>query len=319
MPDPRIVPGEIAQAVVDSLRGAVEPTIELEVARWPAAVEIEGQPDQIEPMLRALVTEAAKALEGRVGAITVTETVVDLDPITAGGPVELEERRYLRLSVGHDGPGLSLERIRGLDQPPAAPASSGVAGADRIMRRHGGAIVVRSRSEGGAQVDLYFPLPLQDPGPAPDSVGYFAYGANLDREHMARTTPGAVALGRAVLPDHRVLIAAAGYATLGPAPGEEVHGFLWRLTPEDERRLDQFEGVPVGLYRKARAMVRTANGEERPVMIYLASDPTPGLAARGYLDQILRAAEALGFPPGYRAALARLPSTPDLLWSGHPT
>ena len=33
MPDPRIVPGEIAQAVVDSLRGVVGPTIELQVDR----------------------------------------------------------------------------------------------------------------------------------------------------------------------------------------------------------------------------------------------------------------------------------------------
>jgi hypothetical protein len=131
---------------------------------------------------------------------------------------------------------------------------------------------------------------------------------------MARTTPEAIALGRATLADRMVVIGAAGYATLVPAPGEVVHGLLWYLTGEDERRLDEFERLPEGIYRKTTDTVRTEAGDEVAAMLYLAVDPTPGIAPAEYIEHILRAAERLDFPVAYRAAIARLPSVPRPSW-----
>jgi hypothetical protein len=157
-------------------------------------------------------------------------------------------------------------------------------------------------------------------GPSDPAGGtvYFAYGANLDRAHMARTAPRATALGPAVLPDHRLAIGAAGYATLVPAAGAEVHGLLWHLTGDDERRLDEFEAVPTGFYRKRRIAVRAVTGEPVDAMVYLAADARPGHPVPGYLERILRSAEALGFPAAYREAIAALAGGPDRRRSGRP-
>jgi PAS domain S-box-containing protein len=157
-------------------------------------------------------------------------------------------------------------------------------------------------------------------GPPNERTGraYFAYGANLDQAHMARTTPGASLLGRATLRGHRIAIAGAGYATLIPSAGDQVEGVLWFLGAADEAQLDRFERVADGLYRKATATVHTPTGDEVTALVYLATDPAPGIAARGYVDQIVRAAGAHGLPPEYCALLARLPSSDASTWSGEP-
>lgn len=137
----------------------------------------------------------------------------------------------------------------------------------------------------------------------------FAYGANMDRDHMARTAPTARRLGVATLGNHRIAIAIAGYGTLVAAPGARVHGLLWDLKPSDEAALDLFEGVPRGFYRKAELEVTDGSGERHRAMIYLAADERPGRAHPAYLAQVAAAAEALGFPADYLAEVASLPVT----------
>ena len=138
---------------------------------------------------------------------------------------------------------------------------------------------------------------------------YFAYGANMDREHMRRTAPAARSLGTARLAGHRIAIGRAGYGTVVPDPAGLVHGVLWDLTPEDEAALDHFEGVADGWYRKE---IREVTGATGPVtaMLYLAADPTPGRASPDYLRQVRAAAAAAGLPLDYQAGLAALPLDP---------
>lgn len=135
---------------------------------------------------------------------------------------------------------------------------------------------------------------------------YFAYGANMDPVPMAQRCPGARRVGLAVLPDHEFQIAAAGYGNATAAAGRTVHGVLWDLPLQDELALDDFEGVPEGLYRKAIASVRTSDGRRVSAMVYLPADPSPGLPRAGYLEGIIPVAESLGFPPDYVAGLRRL-------------
>lgn len=135
---------------------------------------------------------------------------------------------------------------------------------------------------------------------------YFAYGANMDPVHMAEHCPGARRIGLAVLPDHEFRIAREGYGNAAPAPGQEMPGVLWDLTPGDEAALDGFEGVPQGLYRKERATVRASDGGVVPAMLYRPTDAAPGVPRPGYLERIIEVAGELGFPAGYLESLRRL-------------
>lgn len=140
---------------------------------------------------------------------------------------------------------------------------------------------------------------------------YFAYGANMDQVHMATTAPGAVILGPATLPDHRVAIGRCGFGTLVDAPGHLVRGLLWNLTPVDRAALDRFEGVPDGLYHQAERVVLDQHSVPVRAMVYLAADSRPGRAEPSYLAQIVAAARALGFPAEYLSEVGRLPALTD--------
>ena len=134
-------------------------------------------------------------------------------------------------------------------------------------------------------------------------MNYFAYGSNMDVRQMAVRCPAAVILGLASLPAHAFLINTRGVATVIPAHNKAVHGVLWEISPRDEARLDRYEGVASGLYRKDIARVRVKDGTETDALIYLASDVRPGQARSGYMERILEAAEHCRLPETYIATL----------------
>lgn len=123
---------------------------------------------------------------------------------------------------------------------------------------------------------------------------YFAYGANIVAADMARRCPAAREIGTAVVPGWRFILGRRGYATIVPDPAARVVGVLWSLTPACERTLDEFEEVAGALFRRDSIVFA---GE--PSLVYLATDPTPGRPRPGYLEAIITAAEARGFPEDY--------------------
>lgn len=131
------------------------------------------------------------------------------------------------------------------------------------------------------------------------SVLYFAFGSNMVATQMAERCPGAQFIGPAVLGDHRFHIGRRGYGTVAPESGAVVHGVLWELSAGDEAALDVYEGVRHGLYRKVSRPVRTADGADHDAMVYVAADPEPGVAVPAYVEKIVAAAEAHGFPAEY--------------------
>lgn len=128
---------------------------------------------------------------------------------------------------------------------------------------------------------------------------YFAFASNMDVRQMAKRCAGAECLGPATLADHRFRIGLRGYATVVAEPGATVHGVLWSLHPRHEAALDVYEGIRHGLYRKVTHPVRTAQGEERDALVYVAGDPTSGKPVPGYMEQVVAAAEHHGFPAAY--------------------
>jgi gamma-glutamylcyclotransferase (GGCT)/AIG2-like uncharacterized protein YtfP len=130
---------------------------------------------------------------------------------------------------------------------------------------------------------------------------YFAYGANMDVAAMASRCPGSKPLGLAKLPRHRFIISADGYANVARDPRRTVHGLLWELALSDVAALDRFEDVP-RLYAKASQPVVTAKGIRR-ALIYIGRATEAGRPRPGYLDAVVKAAEALAVPAPYLAEM----------------
>lgn len=132
---------------------------------------------------------------------------------------------------------------------------------------------------------------------------YFAYGANMDVPGMASRAPRAKLLGAARLARHRFVITEHGYASVVRDQRSEVHGLLWEVDLAGIRALDRFEAVDRGLYVKANQPVITAGGPRR-ALVYLGTGKPGGVPRPGYLEDVMRAAEAAGLPPAYLRAMA---------------
>jgi hypothetical protein len=143
---------------------------------------------------------------------------------------------------------------------------------------------------------------------------HFSYGANMDRAGMAKRCPGANPLGAAVLGNFRFVITADGYASVSPAPGESVHGVLWKLTPRDLAALNIFESLDSGLYRHVMLPVRIG-GRRMQAGVYLGRRHE-GKPKPGYLELIVAAAREWNLPESHIMQLQRWSAS---AWRGkHP-
>ena len=124
---------------------------------------------------------------------------------------------------------------------------------------------------------------------------YFAYGANMDVEAMARRCPSSKPLGLARLPRHRWIISTDGYATVVRDQRREVMGLLWELALSDVPALDRFEDVP-RLYRKVSQPVIASAGIRR-ALVYVGRSSEPGRPRPGYLEDVIRAAQSAQVSP----------------------
>lgn len=101
---------------------------------------------------------------------------------------------------------------------------------------------------------------------------YFAYGSNINLDQMTVRCPAAQVVGPVVLEGYELLFRGNsgrnGVATIASKEGSQVHGLLWKITPECERALDRYEGYP-HLYGKEPVTVRCKEGSEVTVMAYV--------------------------------------------------
>ena len=133
---------------------------------------------------------------------------------------------------------------------------------------------------------------------------HFAYGSNMSRALMRAHAPDAQALGLARLGGYRFIITRDGYASVLPAPGETVHGVLWRLTPRDVATLNAYESIDSGLYRRAMLPVWRDTHREA-ALVYLARERGEGRPRPGYLDAVIAAARDWDLPESYIRSLQR--------------
>lgn len=98
---------------------------------------------------------------------------------------------------------------------------------------------------------------------------YIAYGSNLDEGIMLGRCKDAKFLGTGVLEGYRLMFKGeepTAYATIEQWDGYRVPYVLWEITPDDERKLDSYEGYPKH-YVKQTVMIKS-NGEKFLAMFY---------------------------------------------------
>ena len=136
---------------------------------------------------------------------------------------------------------------------------------------------------------------------------YFAYGANMDVEEMARRCPRSRPLGLAKLMRHRLAIMREGWLTATRDPRGRVHGVLWDLALADIAALDRFEGLGDGLYAKVFQPVIAVGGPKR-ALVYFGANAGPGRADAAYIRAVIAAATHWRLPAEALSALERFAS-----------
>lgn len=78
---------------------------------------------------------------------------------------------------------------------------------------------------------------------------YLAYGSNLNIPQMKYRCPDAVPVCTTTIPNYRLLFR-RGFLTIEPMQGSSVPVVVWKVSDQDEKNLDRYEGFPK-FYRKA--------------------------------------------------------------------
>ena len=111
---------------------------------------------------------------------------------------------------------------------------------------------------------------------------YIAYGSNLSIEQMKVRTPDAVIVGTGILKDWRLLFRQC--ATIKECKGFSVPVLVWKISEQDEKNLDRYEGFPhCYVKKKLTVAVTSLDGEdlgEITAMVYIMTTKTT--EARGF-------------------------------------
>ena len=118
---------------------------------------------------------------------------------------------------------------------------------------------------------------------------YVAYGSNLNLEQMAYRCPDATVVGKGIVENYGLKYRGSktgAYATIIKEKGKHVPVLVWKISPNDERNLDRYEGFPTFYYKKNVA-VKMANGEKLNAMVYIMFDEAkPGTPSNYYMRTI---------------------------------
>ncbi len=104
----------------------------------------------------------------------------------------------------------------------------------------------------------------------------FVYGTLTDGTFVGHLLEHPVEGEPAVLVDfERLELVGFDYPVVVEAPGERVEGLIYRgLSAEEFRRLDAYEGVAEGLYRRVVARVVTGDGDGEATFVYVPAGRT---------------------------------------------
>jgi len=141
---------------------------------------------------------------------------------------------------------------------------------------------------------------------------YAAYGSNMDPAQMLQRCPHSPQRGAGWLEGWRLTFGGAdigwdgAMATVVEDPGSRVFVVLWDVSEFDEKELDNWDGVSLGYYRKAKVRVEALDGDVL-AWLYVLNFYEGGLPSARTIGILADAAEQAGAPADYVGWLRTLP------------
>jgi hypothetical protein len=141
---------------------------------------------------------------------------------------------------------------------------------------------------------------------------YAAYGSNMDTGQMKFRCPHSPLVGTGWLPGWRIAFGGesigwdGALATIVEEPDSQVYVVVFDVPAEDESRLDDWDGVSMGLYSKIHVRVQALEGELL-AWTYVLNDYEGGLPSATYIAAMADAAERAGAPDDYVHAIRLRP------------
>jgi len=152
----------LLKEVLDLLHAAIPDNIRVRHEIQCPGITIKADPTQIHQVLINLCTNAVHAMEDEGGDLTLRLEDLNLDPDEAGEN-GLAPGAYACLTVSDTGCGMDSATVRRIFEPFYTTKSKGhgtgmgLAVVDGIIKSHGGAILVDSRTGHGTAVRVWFP------------------------------------------------------------------------------------------------------------------------------------------------------------------
>jgi gamma-glutamylcyclotransferase (GGCT)/AIG2-like uncharacterized protein YtfP len=141
---------------------------------------------------------------------------------------------------------------------------------------------------------------------------YAAYGSNMDPAQMLSRCPHSPQRGTGWLEGWRLTFGGedigwdGALATVVEDPGSRVFVVLYDMFENDEKELDNWDGVTLGYYRKAKVRVETLDGDVL-AWLYVLNFYEGGLPSARSIGILADSAERAGAPADYVAMLRALP------------
>jgi gamma-glutamylcyclotransferase (GGCT)/AIG2-like uncharacterized protein YtfP len=146
-------------------------------------------------------------------------------------------------------------------------------------------------------------------------VRYFAYGSNMDPQHIANRAPSAQAIGPGRLDGFRLEFNVysteweGGAANLELDPESHVWGVLWEVDEEEMSGLDAYQGHPT-FFRREDVVVEGPEGAVIAWTYRVAHQKGYIRPTDGYLHRLRSAIRVQGLPPEALEMLDRAAGPP---------
>jgi CheY-like chemotaxis protein/anti-sigma regulatory factor (Ser/Thr protein kinase) len=144
-----------------------------------------ADPTQIHQVLMNLCTNAAHAMRGKAGELSITLKNVDIESVAISEVPDLTPGPYLRLSVADTGHGMNEAVKQRIFEPyfttkgPSEGTGLGLALIYGIVQKLSGGIAVFSEPDQGATFDVYFPRTKMLQAPMVDALEPLPIGKGL--------------------------------------------------------------------------------------------------------------------------------------------
>lgn len=155
--------GPIVKDALRMLRATLPSTIEFVQDISAGSGTVMGDPTQLHQVVLNLCNNAAHAMHGRVGVLEVTLGEVEIDAVSVAAYDGLEAGRFWRLAVKDTGCGMDSATLQRIFEPYFTTrefgrgSGLGLAVVHGIVRRHEGAVSVRSEPEKGTTFEILLP------------------------------------------------------------------------------------------------------------------------------------------------------------------